>query len=225
MKKISIFLMAISFVLIFTSCASNEDGKSELSPETENTVAIEAPEKINEPYPEDGETIALIDGREFCYDPNYEFMVTGWVFPLDPAETTYGNSLSYGDMAVLLELIYQEAKKQEDLSVSPEEIAQHKEFRKNTMIADTPGAEEMLESCLESQKISEAEYWQNLDPYIAKYLLIEKGLDTILPQNFGAEAPLLDSQERAAYLKECNDDLKDIYDKLKTKYKVEDATV
>lgn len=84
-------------------------------------------------WPEDGEVIATVDGKEYRYDPVYLYRLTNCVFPDDPTESrtenmgdnypvlpgsevTHSNiglflGDNWGEAALCLELLYNEGKK------------------------------------------------------------------------------------------------------------------
>ena len=97
-------------------------------------------------WPQRGEVIAVIDGREYRYDPIYLFRLTGDIFGEDPFESAYydgdnwyidykkrsemftpvhgslvGESQSYGKLAVFLELLALEYERE---NLSREDLAE-----------------------------------------------------------------------------------------------------
>ncbi len=214
MKKILIMLLTCLCIASLAACGNSQDSSQPIEPtEDINDSAIE-----EAPYPEDGQIIATIEGEKFPYNIAYEFKVNNEVFSADPADLA-DNDFTYGDAAIFTELVYREGLANESISVSAEDISEHKEVRKNVMMQEVPGAADMLNYCLRQDNLTEEEYWANLDPYIEKFLIWQQAIK-IIDDKKNEDEELTKPEDLESYRAETTARIKTIYEDLKVKYNV-----
>lgn len=153
-------------------------------------------------WPQDGDVIATVDGKEYRYDPVYLYRLTGSVFPDDPTTSNMEDNLpgypvsssnmglflgdNWGEAAVCLELLYNEGKKYYEGSrvrtnLLQENYAEWYSYLSHIKNTDIWGPEDdIVMAAYEKAKFkenqSDEDYLQDLGPYMTKLAYIEEGI-------------------------------------------------
>lgn len=182
-KTLFAFLCVMLLLLLCCSACGGDD-----QPLLDSADAAAETGGLIPPCPENGETVAEIDGAAYVYDPLYLFQWTN-----ENREEMNADSVRF---ALMMELFVLEAEKA-GITVPDADVDQYLEDRKGTldrliaqrdeMIAAGEGvvSEEMIDTAslsvelyeenfnavLEGEGIDADTYWENQREYVYKYLL------------------------------------------------------
>ncbi len=176
MKKDRIILMALIFALAMTACVKSE----------------------NNVLPKSGIVFATINGEDLYYDPVYCFKISNGYVSDDYNEVVPNTEMTYGEIELLGELAYLESDKL--INDSENKVQLEKELRQQCL-ENNAYSQKMQEKIMETNGLTEEEYWQELEPYIKKYIIISEYSEE-MSSNYFKENPDASDEALHAFYKE-----------------------
>ncbi|MBQ4092921.1 MAG: hypothetical protein IJC82_06395 [Firmicutes bacterium] len=152
---------------------NNADNDTEIEEDADGSVLLS-------PYPTEGEIIATIQGKEYHYDPVYLFYLDGSRNWQELTKENAYQAIALELNAIEGELLYR------GYGYKEEEIQKTEDRIKNRDVSLTDEEkvifEERLADILETENITEDEFWDTQTEYAAKIWYIGKGAEYIWSQ-------------------------------------------
>lgn len=194
--------------------------------EVSTAPAKTAAEVLASPVPEEGEMVAEIDGCDYLYDQQYAFQFLYQYYPEEPTKDDSHDLVMYELFALegqdlglpfvetsesILQnrqetigyfdevIEYSESTLEEKGDALSDEEREDLQKRLTFMKEQKEHYKAILNSILEEEDISEAEFWQNQQPYIEKYLYAEAYLIKV-HDDFEAENGEITEENNDAYM-------------------------